>query len=152
MSMPRKSRGISVVMRFTAVLIFITSASVTFNFNRCCAAETGAQTQTTVRNISPGQAREILEKSQDAYILDVRTKEEYNESHLKGANLIPIQELEQNISKIPKDKIIVVHCASGKRSAKACAMLKDKGLKELCNVEGGIKQWKAEGLPVEKSE
>ena len=84
------------------------------------------------------------------FILDVRTREEYNEFHMKGANLIPIQELEQNISKIPKDKKVIVHCAKGKRSATACEILKNKGLKELYNVEGGINQWKSEGYPVEK--
>ena len=73
-----------------------------------------------------------------------------NDAHIKGANLIPIQELEQNINKIPKDKKVIVHCAKGKRSAKACEILKDEGLKELYNVEGGINQWKSEGYPVEK--
>ena len=69
------------------------------------------------------------------FVLDVRTEEEYKEVHIKDAHLIPIKELEQNIDKIPKDKKVVVHCASGKRSAKACEMLKDKGLKELYNLE-----------------
>lgn len=114
-------------------------------------AEEGiAKTQTEVKNISPKQAKELIEKEKDVFILDVRTKEEYDDAHIKGANLIPIQELEQNINKIPKDKKVVVHCAKGKRSAKACEMLKDKGLKELYNVEGGMNQWKSEGFPVDK--
>jgi len=82
--------------------------------------------------------------------LDVRTEEEFKEVHIKDAHLIPIKELEQNIDKIPKDKKVVVHCAAGKRSARACETLKDKGLKELYNVEGGINKWQAEGYPVEK--
>ena len=84
------------------------------------------------------------------FVLDVRTEEEYKEVHIKDAHLIPIKELEQNINKIPKDKKVVVHCAAGKRSARACEMLKDKGLKELYNLEGGINKWQAEGYPVEK--
>ncbi|MCC7211989.1 MAG: rhodanese-like domain-containing protein [Candidatus Brocadia sp.] len=150
MSTPWSSRCIVIAVWFAGVIFFWHTAVCTFIFKRLYATEAGAQT--AVKNISPGQAREIIEKAKDGFILDVRTQDEYNEFHLKGANLIPIQELEKNINKIPKDKIVVVYCARGKRSAKACEILKDKGLKELYNVEGGVNQWKAEGFPVEKSQ
>lgn len=148
MSTPWNLRCIVIVVWFAGAIIFLNTVVCTFVSKKLYAEEVGAQA--AVKNISPGQAREIIEKAKDVFILDVRTQEEYNEFHLKGANLIPIQELEQNIHKIPKDKIVIVHCAKGKRSAKACEILKDKGLKELYNVEGGINQWKAEGFPVEK--
>ncbi|MBI2469978.1 MAG: rhodanese-like domain-containing protein [Planctomycetes bacterium] len=119
-------------------------------FKNLNAGETPPKTQTEVKNISPKQAKELIDKEKDVFVLDVRTKEEYDKMHIKGANLIPIQEMEQNISKIPKDRKVIVHCAAGKRSAKACEMLKDKGLKELYNVDGGINKWQAEGFPVEK--
>jgi len=57
------------------------------------------------------------------FVLDVRTKNEFEEVHIKESHLIPIQELEQNIDKIPKDKKVVVHCASGKRSASRQSVL-----------------------------
>lgn len=125
----------------------ITGITVFKNLN---AGETPSKAQTEVKNISPKQAKELIDKEKDVFVLDVRTKEEYDKMHIKGAHLIPIQEMEQNINKIPKDKKVVVHCAAGKRSAKACEILKDKGLKELYNVEGGINKWQAEGCPVVK--
>ena len=123
-------------------------------FKRLYANDGNIKKQIEVKNISARQARELIDNEKDVFVLDVRTVEEYNEAHIKGATLIPIQELEKNlehnIDKIPKDKKVVVHCAAGKRSAKACQILKDKGLKQLYNVEGGIRQWQAEGYPVEK--
>ncbi|HEY4481966.1 MAG TPA: rhodanese-like domain-containing protein [Candidatus Brocadiaceae bacterium] len=119
-------------------------------FKNLHAGEKQMKTQTEVNNISPKQAKDLMDKEKDVFVLDVRSEEEYKEVHIKDAHLIPIKELEQNINKIPKDKKIVVHCAAGKRSARACEMLKDKGLKELYNVAGGINKWQAEGYPVEK--
>ncbi|TVM00827.1 MAG: rhodanese-like domain-containing protein [Candidatus Brocadia sp. WS118] len=138
------------VLLSTALLLFLCTATGILCFKELHAEEGGAKTQAEVKNISTTQAKELIDKEKNVFILDVRTKEEYNEAHIKDANLIPVQELEQNINKIPKDKKVVVYCARGKRSANACAMLKDKGLKELYNVEGGINQWKSEGYPVEK--
>ena len=119
-------------------------------FKNLHAGENQTNTQTEVNNISPKQAKDLMDKAKAVFVLDVRTEEEYKEVHIKDAHLIPIKELEQNIDKIPKDKKVVVHCAAGKRSARACEMLKDKGLKELYNLEGGINKWQAEGYPVEK--
>lgn len=127
-------------------------AAVTYNpvMERTFANEANTKTEVHIKNISPKQAKELIEKEKDVYILDVRTEKEYDEVHLKGAHLIPIQELEKNIQKIPKDKKIIIHCAKGKRSEKAYDMLKDKGLKDLYHLEGGIRKWQDEGYPVEK--
>lgn len=138
------------VAMFGGAILFSGIVTSIFFSKRLSADEGKTKAQTEVKNISASQARDLIEKDKDVFILDVRTKEEYDDAHIKGANLIPIQELEANLNKIPKDKKIVVHCAKGKRSARACEMLKDKGLKELYNVEGGINQWKSEGYPVEK--
>lgn len=141
-------RGIAIL--FVITTLFLNAVISAIGSEKLHAGEDITKAQTEVKNISAKQAKELIEKGNEVFILDVRTREEYNEFHMKGANLIPIQELEQNISKIPKDKKVIVHCAKGKRSAKACEILKNKGLKELYNVEGGINQWKSEGYPVEK--
>ena len=107
------------------------------------------KSQAEMKNVSPKEAKELMGSENDVFLLDVRTKEEYNESHIKTAHLIPVQELEQNIERIPKDRNVVVYCTSGKRSARACGILKNKGLKALYNIEGGIRLWMADGYPVE---
>ncbi len=148
MDMKKNSR--KVLLLSVVIILFLCAATGILSFEKLHAEEGSTKAQTEVKNISVKQARELIDRDKDVFILDVRTQEEYNDAHIKGANLIPIQELEQNINKIPKDKKVVVHCAKGKRSAKACELLKDKGLKELYNVEGGLNQWKSEGFPVEK--
>ncbi len=135
---------------FICMVLILNVIMGIFVIKKLHSNEKNMEPQTQMKNISAKEAKELIEKENDVFILDVRTKDEYNEVHIKDANLIPIQELEQNIDKIPKDKKIVVHCASGKRSAKACEILKDKGLKELYNMEGGIKKWQGEGYPVIK--
>lgn len=145
----KRNQGKGIVFSVGVILFLITVSGI-LSFKKLHAGEGSTKTQTEVKNISAKQARELIDREKDVFILDVRTQEEYNDAHIKGANLIPIQELEQNINKIPKDKKVIVHCAKGKRSAKACEILKDEGLKELYNVEGGINQWKSEGYPVEK--
>ena len=130
--------------------LFLNIVAGFFIVEKLPAAEKQTKTQTEVNNISPKQAKELMDKAKDVFVLDVRTEEEYKEVHIKDAHLIPIQELEQNINKIPEDKKVIVHCAAGKRSARACEILKNKGLKELYNLAGGISKWQAEGYPVEK--
>ena len=103
-----------------------------------------------VKDISAKQAKELIDNEKDVIVVDVRTKEKYNEVHIKGANLIPVQELEQNIHKIPKDKKVIIHCGSRNSSSKACEILKGKGLKNLYHLKGGIREWQAEGYQVEK--
>lgn len=150
MIVKKNPQWINIAILTVGTILFSNVVAGIFIVERLYAGDKQTKTQTEVKNISPNQAKELIDKAKDVFVLDVRTKGEYDDVHIKGANLIPIQELEQNINKIPKDKRVVVHCTSGKRSAKACEILKDKGLKELYNMEGGISKWQAEGYPVEK--
>ena len=71
-----------------------------------------------------------------AIILDVRTPGEYAGGHIKGSKNIPLQSLQQNVSKIPKDKVIITCCASGMRSGSAKSILLSSGFKEVHNGGG----------------
>jgi len=62
-----------------------------------------------------------------ALIIDVRTTEEYKTSHIEGAVNIPIKVFKTQLSKLDKERSIVVYCASGSRSAHAAKFLKEKG-------------------------
>ena len=70
------------------------------------------------------------------FLLDTRTKEEYDKGHLPNALHIPIDELRDRIHEIPKDKTLYVYCQSGLRSYLACRILSQK---EYCcyNIAGG---------------
>lgn len=93
-------------------------------------------------NIKPAQAKKRLDGEKGIVLLDVRTQEEYNEGHLKGAVLIPVDILEAEVGKkLPdKDAVIFVYCRSGHRSAVASGILVDLGYKNVYNL-GGIRDW-----------
>lgn len=83
-----------------------------------------------------------------AYLLDVRTVDEWNESHIDGAVLIPLDELSSRINEIPTDRDVLIICRSGNRSVEARDILRAAGLPRTTSITGGINAWKAEGLPV----
>ena len=83
-------------------------------------------------------------------IIDVRTPEEYAEGHVDGARLIPVDELEERLAEVPTDKQVYVYCRSGKRSARAAALLASHGFGRVENVLGGILAWQEAGHPVVK--
>jgi len=81
-----------------------------------------------------------------AFLLDVREPDEWDESHIPGTTLIPLDELASRVDELPKDQEIVVVCRSGNRSAKGRDILIATGFPQVTSMEGGIKQWTAAGL------
>ena len=74
---------------------------------------------------------------QGALILDVRSKSEYSGGHIKNSLNIPVNELQNNLSKLKsKDKTIITCCASGMRSASAKNVLENNGYKNVHNGGG----------------
>ena len=71
-----------------------------------------------------------------AIILDVRTKSEYQDGHIRGSINIPLQNLQENISKLKKEKAIITCCASGMRSVSAKGILKSNGFVNVYNGGG----------------
>ena len=71
--------------------------------------------------------------SNGAVILDVRTKAEYQSGHLRNSINIPVDNLQQNLKKLNKDKPIITCCASGARSASARSILKSNGFEKVYN-------------------
>ena len=75
--------------------------------------------------ISPDDARAKVKAG--ALLLDVRTPGEFSAGAIPGAKNIPVQSLGSRLGELPKDKPIVVYCASGMRSASALGLLKKNG-------------------------
>lgn len=101
--------------------------------------------------VTPGIASELIEK-RDAFILDVRSYEEFNDGHLCGATCIPLGELQSRYKEINgyMNKDILVYCHAGSRSTIACQLLQQLGFTKLHNLQGGIIMWTAAGLQVVK--
>ena len=93
-------------------------------------------------NITAQQAKEIMDSREDYIILDTRTQEEYEESHIPGAILIPHDEITQKAETVltDKDQLILVYCRSGRRSKLAAEDLVALGYTNIKEF-GGIIDW-----------
>jgi adenylyltransferase/sulfurtransferase len=85
-----------------------------------------------------------IRRQKPVWILDVREPREFEICRIPGSTLIPLGELPRRLDEIPRgDRApeIVVHCKSGVRSAKAVALLRERGFERVKNLEGGILAW-----------
>jgi rhodanese-related sulfurtransferase len=103
---------------------------------------------TNFESITAEQAFERIKGDEKTLIVDVRTPDEFAQGHIKGAILIPLQTLEQNLGLLGsvKTQKIIVYCHSGNRSVAASRLLVKNGFTPL-NLKGGISEWSAKGLP-----
>ena len=85
-----------------------------------------------VKELLSGDLRDRL------VLLDVRQPDEYEESHIEGAVLIPLGELEGRLSEIDQSKSVLVICWSGFRSARAASVLVAAGFDDVMNYAGGM--------------
>jgi rhodanese-related sulfurtransferase len=92
-------------------------------------------------------AEATAKRNAGAFILDVRTPEEWNEVHIPGATSIPLDQLETRLTEVPKDKEVVVVCRSGNRSKPGRDILKNAGFPQVTSMSGGLKEWQAANLP-----
>lgn len=88
-----------------------------------------------------------FENDDNAFLLDVRTEEEFDEVHIPGATNIDImkgQGFIYNLEELDKSKNYYVYCRSGARSAKACQVMNELGFETTYNLLGGIMDWEGE--------
>jgi rhodanese-related sulfurtransferase len=84
-----------------------------------------------------------------AFVLDVRTQEEWNEFHAPNTTLIPLDQLAARVNEVPKDREIVVVCRSGNRSQQGRDILLNAGFTQVTSMIGGLNEWRASGYPIE---
>jgi hydroxyacylglutathione hydrolase len=85
----------------------------------------------------------------DISVLDVRGVGEYAAGHVPGVPNIPLGYLEQRLDEVPRDRPLVVHCASGARSAIAVSLLQKHGYRDVYNLRDGFNAWRRGGHRVE---
>jgi rhodanese-related sulfurtransferase len=97
-----------------------------------------------MKEISVTELKALLDSGADIQLIDVREPAEFESAQI-GGELIPLGTLPQNVDKISKDKQVIVHCRSGKRSANAIMFLESNfGYENLYNLAGGIIGWRDE--------
>lgn len=86
----------------------------------------------------------------DIQLIDVRTPEEFAQGYLKGALNYNINsdEFQSQLSKLDKNKPVLVYCLSGGRSGSAAEMMASRGFKEIYNMQGGIMKWNVANKPL----
>lgn len=100
-----------------------------------------------VKNMSASDYH--LFRNEDHTLLDVRSIGEWKLGHPSKAVHIALGEINARMQEIPKDKPLVVICASGNRSAVAATKLARTGFDEVYNFSGGMGSWQSAGLPTE---
>lgn len=94
----------------------------------------------TNKDITISEAEQIISNTKNAVLIDVRSVQEYRESHINGAICIPHFEIQNRIEKEISDKntLIILYCQSGIRSKKAGEMLAKKGYSNVYNIKNGL--------------
>ena len=136
----------ALLKKYTNILYWIAMAGLLFWF-----AYSKGWILANFESIDAKQAIHLLENDDNVTLLDVRTIQEYKAGHLRGATLIPVEVLSENLGmlKEDKDKKIIVYCRTGSRSVSASRTLEENGFTPL-NVRGGIIQLVGAGATLVK--
>ena len=87
------------------------------------------------------ELKAMMDSGTDFQLIDVREPHEYEICNIKG-ELIPMNEIPDNLDKISKDKIVIMQCRSGSRSGRIVEFLEQAhGYTNLYNLKGGILAW-----------
>jgi rhodanese-related sulfurtransferase len=119
------------------------------------ASDLVAEAKQAIENLNPDQVAKELEDG--ALLVDVREPDERKQSSIPGSISAPRGMLEfyadpdlpYHKPEFTPERRIVLHCASGGRSALAAATLKQMGYENVAHLDGGIKAWQEAGRTVE---
>jgi rhodanese-related sulfurtransferase len=91
-----------------------------------------------MKEITAKELKQLMDEKKDFQLVDVREQYEFDEANMNG-ELIPMGEVMDNVDKISKEKQVIIHCRSGKRSATVIGALENQhGFTNLYNLKGGI--------------
>ena len=95
-------------------------------------------------NLSQEEWKKKIRSDENAFLLDVRTLEEFQEGHISNAKLIDILQAEdflKSIKSLDPKKNYYVYCRSGARSSQACQLMNQTGITTTYNLKGGFMEW-----------
>ncbi len=104
--------------------------------------------QTDIRSLSPREAYEICSKN--GVMLDIREEylNQFKKFGVPDFVQIPLSQLEKELSRVPKDKVIIVADSSGLHCREACAILERSGYTQIALLAGGMVEWERDGMPL----
>jgi sulfur-carrier protein adenylyltransferase/sulfurtransferase len=109
----------------------------------CGTVSEDAQKAAAGSTITAAELKDMLDRGDDIFLVDVREPNEYEIVSIPGAKLIPKGEFMSGdaLELLPQDKRVVLHCKSGARSAEALAVVKNAGFADAVHVGGGVLAW-----------
>jgi molybdopterin/thiamine biosynthesis adenylyltransferase/rhodanese-related sulfurtransferase len=109
----------------------------------CGTVSEDAQKAAAGSTITATELKDMLDRGDDIFLVDVREPNEYEIVSIPGATLIPKGEFMSGeaLERLPQDKRVVLHCKSGARSAEALAVVKNAGFSDAVHVGGGVLAW-----------
>lgn len=97
-----------------------------------------------IKEITVQELKGMQDSGKDYVLIDVRNPDEFDYCNL-GGTLIPMSQIAERLTEIPKDKLVIIHCHHGGRSRKVVQWLQDaQGFDNLHNLYGGIHAWSTE--------
>jgi sulfur-carrier protein adenylyltransferase/sulfurtransferase len=115
----------------------------------CGVVSEDAAEAATGSTITPGELRELLDSGKKLALIDVREPVEWDIVHIDGAQLIPQSLINsgEGLAKLPQDRMPVLYCKTGVRSAEALATVKKAGFSDAVHLQGGIVAWAKQMQP-----
>jgi len=109
----------------------------------CGTVSEDAQKAAAGSTITATELKQMLDRDENIFLIDVREPNEYEIVSIPGATLIPKGEFLSGaaLERMPQDRRIVLHCKSGQRSAEVLAVVKDAGFSDAVHVGGGVLAW-----------
>ena len=106
-----------------------------------------------VRETTPQEAHAFLKATPKAQIIDVRTPQEFQAGHIKGAVCINVnsEDFKKEMARLDRTTPILIHCRSGSRSRRALAQIESLQFKQVLHLTDGFNAWVAADLPTEQS-
>jgi rhodanese-related sulfurtransferase/glyoxylase-like metal-dependent hydrolase (beta-lactamase superfamily II) len=98
--------------------------------------------------VKPNELANLLKSEKPPMVVDVRTDAEWNAASIEGAVHMPLISLLDKVDTLPRDRNLVILCASGNRSSTAASLLSQKGVTRVSDLAGGIEAWQKQNLPV----
>lgn len=113
-----------------------------------CTSCNNSSNKAQVQMVSAVQVYEAVYGEDSLQLVDVRTAEEFEVSHLKNAQNICVTsgDFKEKVAGLDKEKPVYVYCKKGGRSAKAATILKEMGFTKVYDLQGGLTSWQQEGL------
>lgn len=140
----RKKRQTQIIIALIAIVIIAGGAWAVF-WNNPTTPKVG-QSELPL-NVNVDEAYERYKAGE--LILDVRTLEEWEDYHIPGTTLIPLDELKDRVDEVPRDQNVVVVCRTGIRSQEGRDILLEAGFTKVTSMNAGVSNWRAAGYPIE---